>query len=102
MDEKQPPDKKNFRDQAIKKEARKLKCRCQKEVNAWWGFSLFGLVGWSVVAPALIGIFVGGLLEHYYTGSHAWTLALLLGGICVGSVLALFLLARELFKKEDD
>jgi ATP synthase protein I len=102
MDEEQPPDKKDFRDQAIKKEARKLKSRRNKEVNALWGFRLFGLVGWSVVVPALLGIFLGGLLEHYYTGSHAWTLALLLGGILVGSVLALFLLARELFKKGDD
>ena len=102
MDEEIPPDKKDFRDEAIKKEARKLKARRNKELNAWWGFSLFGLVGWSVVVPALIGVFVGGMLEHHYTGSHSWTVALLLTGICVGSVLALFLLARELFKKEDD
>jgi|688.fasta_scaffold00191_3 ATP synthase protein I len=102
MDEETPPDKKDFRDEAIKKEARKLKARRNKELNAWWGFSLFGLVGWSVVVPALIGVFVGGMLEHHYTGSHSWTVALLLTGICVGSVLALFLLAKELFKKEDD
>jgi len=102
MDEETPPDKKDFRDEAIKKEARKLKARRSKELNAWWGFSLFGLVGWSVVVPALIGVFLGGMLEHHYTGSHSWTVALLLTGICVGSVLALFLLARELFKKEDD
>lgn len=102
MDEEKPPEKKDFRDQAIKKEARKLKARRQKEVNAWWGFGLFGLVGWSVIVPVLIGIFVGGLLEHYFTGSHAWTLTFMLVGIYVGSVLALFLLARELFKKEDD
>ncbi|MBY0518606.1 MAG: AtpZ/AtpI family protein [Bacteriovoracaceae bacterium] len=102
MDEETPPDKKDFRDEAIKKEARKLKARRNREVSAWWGFSLFGLVGWSVVVPALIGVFVGGLLEHHYTGSHSWTVALLLTGICVGSVLALFLLAKELFKKEDE
>jgi len=102
MDEEQPPEKKDFRDHAIKKEARKLKVKGKKEVNAWWGFSLFGLVGWSVIVPVLIGIFVGGLLEHYFTGSHGWTLVLLLAGICVGSVLALLLLAREMFKKEDD
>jgi ATP synthase protein I len=102
MDEKQPPEKKDFRNQAIKKEARKVKARRKKEVNAWWGFGLFGLVGWAVIIPALIGIFIGGLIEHYFTGSHAWTLALLLVGIGVGIVSALFLLAREMFKKEDD
>jgi ATP synthase protein I len=101
MDEKQPP-KKNFRHQAIKKEARKLKARRNKEVNAWSGFRLFGLVGWSVIVPALIGIFVGIWLDHYNTNHHNWTLALLLVGIVVGCVFALLLLAKEMFKKEDE
>lgn len=103
MDDKPiPPKKEDFREQAIKKEKRKLKARRKKEVNVWWGFSLFGMVGWSVVIPALIGIMIGMWLEHHYTGSHTWTLALLLIGICVGSILALFMMAREIFKKEDD
>ncbi len=94
-------DKKDFRDKAIKKEARKLKAR-GKDVNAFWGFSLFGLVGWSVVIPALIGVFIGELLDHYYAGSHSWTLALLIAGLSLGCVLALVLLAKEMFKNEDD
>jgi ATP synthase protein I len=97
-----PPKREDFREEAIKKEARKLKARGRKEFNAWWGFSLFGLVGWSVIVPALIGVFVGGMIEHHFTGSHSWTLALLLTGICIGTILALFLLGREMFKKEDD
>ncbi|MBA3722051.1 MAG: ATP synthase subunit [Parachlamydiaceae bacterium] len=97
-----PPKKEDFREEAIKKEARKLKARGKKEINAWWGFSLFGLVGWSVIVPALIGVFIGGVIEHHYTGSHGWTLALLLSGICIGSILALLLLAKEMFKNEDD
>ena len=101
-EEKKPPEKKDFRDEAIKKESRKLKARRKKEVNAWWGFSLFGLVGWSVVVPALICVFVGMWLEEHYASSHTCTLVMLLAGICVGSVFALLLLARELFKKEDD
>jgi ATP synthase protein I len=102
MDEEKPPQKKDFRDQAIKKEARKLKARGKKEINAWIGFSLFGLVGWSVVVPALIGIFIGIWIDHYYTHTHTWTVALLFVGIIVGSVFALLLLAREMFKKDDD
>lgn len=101
MDKEQPPKKKDFREEATKKEARKLKARGTKEVNAWWGFSLFGLVGWSLVIPVLIGIFVGMLLDHHYAG-HRWTLSLLLAGVCVGIVLAFYLVARELFKKKDD
>lgn len=95
------PKKKDFREEATKKEARKLKARSSKEVNAWWGFSLFGLVGWSLVIPILIGIFVGMFLDHRYAG-HTWTLSLLLAGVCVGIILAFYLVARELFKKKDD
>lgn len=102
MDKEQPPKKKDFRDEATKKEARKLKARGKKEVNAWWGFGLFGLVGWSVVVPTLIGIFVGMWLEHHYATGHSWTLALLLAGLCMGIILAFVLLAREMFNKKDD
>ncbi len=102
MSEKQPPNKKDFRNQAIHKEARKLNARRKPEMNAWWGFSVFGLVGWSVVVPPLIGVFIGWWLKKHYMGSHAWTLVFLLAGIGVGSALALVLLAREMFKKEDD
>ncbi|NNM43310.1 MAG: hypothetical protein HKM07_03090 [Chlamydiae bacterium] len=101
MDKEEPPKKKNFREEAIKKEARKLKARSKKEVNPWWGFSLFGLVGWAVVIPVLIGIFVGMFLDHRYAG-HSWTISLLLAGICVGVILAFYLLARELFKNKDE
>lgn len=95
------PKKKDFREEATKKEARKLKARGEKEVNAWWGFSLFGLVGWSLVIPILIGIFVGMFLDHRYAG-HAWTISFLLSGVCIGIILAFYLAARELFKKKGD
>lgn len=103
MDEEDPPPgKKDFRDQAVKKGARKLKARRTNAVNAWWGFSLFGMVGWSVVIPTLIGIFAGVWLDRYYADSHYWTLVLLLSGIFIGCVFAFILLAKEMFKKEDD
>lgn len=102
MDDERPPDKKNFRNQAMKKEARKLKARGKNEVNAWWGFSLFGLVGWSVVVPALIGVFAGLWLDRHYPGSHTWTISLLLAGIGAGCIIAFLLLSKEMFNKEDD
>ncbi len=102
MDEEEPSKKENFRHQAIKKEARKLKARQKNGVNAWWGFSLFGLIGWSVALPALIGVFIGLWLTHHYACSNTVTLVLLLAGIIVGCVCALILVARELFNKKDE
>ncbi len=102
MDEKKSPDKKDFRDKAIKNESRKLKVRGKNQMNAWWGFGLFGLVGWSVIVPALIGVFLGLLLDHQEKSSHKWTLSLMLAGLFFGCLLALLMLAKEMFKNEDD
>ncbi len=94
--------KKNFREEAIKKEERALKAKGRKEVNPWWGFSLFGLVGWTVVGPILIGIFLGFWLEHRYGPGHPWILGMLFTGLFVGIILALALVGKELFKNKDD
>ena len=41
------------------KEARRIRGRKQKEEGLWFGLSVFGIVGWSVVIPTLIGTAVG-------------------------------------------
>lgn len=101
MDEKEH-EKKEFQEQAIKEEERKLKARSNKEITAWWGLGLFGMVGWSVMLPTLLGIFVGLFLDHKYDHqSHTYTLLGLLAGICLGSTIAFVSLGMEMFKRED-
>lgn len=102
MGEERPPRKESFRNLAVKKGARKLRAMRKNVVNAWWGFGLFGLVGWSVIFPTLLGVFVGMWLDRHFSGSHSWTLILMLTGIFAGSTSAFFLLAKEMFKEEDD
>lgn len=103
MDREQLKSKKeDFLDQAIKKESRKLKARRKNGISPWWGFRLFGLVGWSVIISALIGVFIAGVIEHYYTGRHTWAAMFLLGGILIGFIIALILLAKEMFKNGDN
>ena len=38
------------------KQLRKAKARQEGERSAWFGLGMFGLVGWSVAVPALIGV----------------------------------------------
>lgn len=68
------------------KEARKLKARRRKQQGIWFGFSMFGLVGWSVIIPTLLGAMLGMWIDKRYPGPHSWTLALLVVGLSLGSL----------------
>jgi ATP synthase protein I len=66
----------------------------------WFGLGMFGLVGWSVAIPTLIGTFVGLWLDKTWPGRPSWTLTLLLTGVMVGCWNAWYWVKRESRKKE--
>lgn len=66
------------------KAARKLAGRNQKQHSIWFGLGLFGLVGWSVAVPTLIGIAVGLWLDKLWPGRVSWTITLLIVGVGLG------------------
>lgn len=66
------------------KETRKLRARRRKDRSIWFGLGTFGVIGWSVVAPALIGLFVGIWIDRTLPGRFSWTLMLFLGGLALG------------------
>ncbi len=76
------------------KAARKLKARKSTQ-GAWFGFRMFGLVGWSVVVPTLIGAMLGRWLDAHHPGKHSWTLTLLIIGLCLGCLNAWHWVDRE-------
>ncbi len=51
-----------------------------------FGLGLFGIVGWSIAVPTLLGIFVGVFLDKKFTQSFSWTLTLLFVGVVIGSL----------------
>ncbi|MGE0487403.1 MAG: AtpZ/AtpI family protein [Gammaproteobacteria bacterium] len=63
--------------------------------HEWTGFGVFGMVGWSVVAPTLAGAALGRWLDAAHPGGRSWTLTLLLAGLVLGCALAWQWLARE-------
>jgi ATP synthase protein I len=56
---------------------------------------MLGLIGWSVCVPSLLGAWLGRWLDGRHPGAHAWTLALLVGGLCVGCANAAHWVSRE-------
>ncbi|MCL4675208.1 MAG: AtpZ/AtpI family protein [Pararhodobacter sp.] len=52
------------------------------------GIGTFGVIGWSIAVPTLGGIFLGLWLDRIAPQNFSWTLALLLGGVVLGAVIA--------------
>jgi len=77
------------------KEARKLKARRRPSPSIWSGFAFFGLIGWSVAIPALLGVALGVWIDKHHPSSHSWTLVLLIIGLLLGCLNAWRWVARE-------
>jgi ATP synthase protein I len=43
-----------------------------------------GVLGWIIVAPALIGLFIGRAIDHHFGTGIFWTAPLLLIGVVIG------------------
>lgn len=63
---------------------RKLNAQRKSVRTIWFGLGTFGLIGWSIVVPTLIGTALGVWIDRKHPGTHSWTLALIVAGLCVG------------------
>lgn len=57
--------------------------------------AMIGVLGWLIVVPALIGIFTGRWLDHYFGTAIFWTSSLLFVGLVIGCYLAWKRVHRE-------
>jgi len=87
--------KEEFPDEIGKKEERKVRARREEKRALWFGLGMFGLVGWSVMIPTLIGVAIGVWIDSRYPGRISWTLTGLIIGIIVGCLNAWFWVRRE-------
>ncbi len=83
-----------FSKKIAEKEKRKLKALKQKN-NVWFGLGMMGMIGWSVVVPALAGALSGIWLDKKYPQSFSWTLSLLFAGLIAGIVIAWYWVKKE-------
>lgn len=65
-------------------ERRKLRARRQGKGATWFGLGLYGLVGWSVVIPTLLGVAAGLWIDRSWPSRFSWTLMLLGAGLMLG------------------
>jgi len=83
-----------FARQVGEKATRKMKARRNTQ-GVWFGLGMMGLVGWSVSLPTLAGTALGLWLDARHPGGHSWTLALLVGGLCIGCLNAWYWVAQQ-------
>ncbi len=89
------PGEDRFIRQVGAKETRKLKAQRKALRTVWYGFGMFGLIGWSVVVPTLLGTTLGIWLDKHYPATHSWTLTLLITGLAAGCWNAWHWMAKE-------
>lgn len=87
------------RDRAVeeigRKAERKLKARRQRGHRIWFGLGMFGLVGWAVAVPTILGIAAGIWLDRNVPSRFSWTLTLLFVGVALGCLNAWYWVQRE-------
>lgn len=78
-----------------RKAERKLKARRERDRSVWFGLGMFGLIGWSVAVPTLLGIALGLWIDSKLGDGIAWTLGLLFVGVVLGCLNAWYWVKRE-------
>lgn len=72
-----------FRRKIHRKLARHQKAETERN-ELFFGLGVFGVVGWSVAIPTLLGIALGIWIDQTWPSQYSWTLMLLFVGVILG------------------
>ncbi|NLJ12088.1 AtpZ/AtpI family protein [Denitrificimonas caeni] len=74
---------------AIRRRAERMQqSRNERKYSPLSGLGVFGVIGWSVAIPTVAGAFLGMWLNRVAPQSFSWPIALILGGVVVGAMVA--------------
>lgn len=83
------PDHPERLDEAVKRRReRQAQWQREGERSIARNLALIGALGWTIVTPTLIGVFVGRWLDRQFGSGLFWTLGLLVLGLALGCTLA--------------
>jgi ATP synthase protein I len=77
-----PPD--GMAEAARKEENRRIRWRTEGEPSVMRFVGQIGILGWIIVAPTLLGLFVGRRLDGSFGTGIFWSAALLVLGVTLG------------------
>lgn len=81
--------------EVARKASRRLKARRAGERDLWFWLGMFGMVGWSVAIPTVIGVALGLWADRHWPSGPSWVLTGLTLGILLGCVNAWYWVTRE-------
>ena len=74
---------------AIRRRSERMqKARNAPKYSPLNGLGVFGVIGWSIAIPTVGGAFLGVWLNRVAPQSFSWPIALILGGVVVGAMVA--------------
>lgn len=94
---KKRPPKEHLPEIVDKKCLKKERARKEKQRPIFFGLGMFGMIGWTVAIPAVIGTFIGRWLDERHLGRDtvSWTLTCLFAGLFVGGIVAWHWIKKE-------
>ncbi|MFP4362467.1 MAG: AtpZ/AtpI family protein [Spirochaetia bacterium] len=81
--------------QAVHRKAKQKRMGRKRGKSPWFGFGMFGLVGWSVGIPTLLFLAIGIWMDSLFVTDLSWTLMLLTAGIMIGCLNAWYWVNKE-------
>jgi len=85
----EPDDHPERLDEAVKlRQSRTERWQREGERSIGQNLAMIGALGWAIVTPTLVGIFVGRWLDRLFGAGIFWTLGLLFAGLVAGCVMA--------------
>jgi len=79
-----PPVWDKFKSKIAESEKRRLRAQKERTRSLWFGMGTFGIVGWSIAIPTLLGVALGYWLDTLWPDAISWKLNLLLIGVILG------------------
>ncbi|WP_346911125.1 AtpZ/AtpI family protein [uncultured Roseibium sp.] len=91
-------------DEIARKAKRKREAHLREGKSELYGLGMFGLVGWAVAIPTVLGTALGVWMDDRMISNpkFSWTLAMLLAGVALGCMNAWYWVQRESQDDDDD
>jgi ATP synthase protein I len=89
------PQRDELLDQLTRKSARRERARSEGRHGLHFGLGMFGVIGWSVAVPTILGIALGVYLDARSGQRYSWTLMLMFGGMLLGVANAWWWIERK-------
>jgi ATP synthase protein I len=93
-----------FAQKVAEKESLRIKGLKHQDETVWFGLGMFGIVGWAVAIPTLIGIALGLWIDRTWPSRYSWALMFLVIGVVIGCINAAYWVRkiRNTIIEEDD